>query len=200
MSDHGGSTGVRHGLPDRLFHWVMAFAVIVLGVTAFFPVLGIRFDWVPLHWMAGVLLTIAVLFHLYRVFAVHGLGEMLPGADDVREVMRDLSGAAHDGLSEAKYDALQKGYHAATAATVLVLVVTGLPMLAKIDTTLWNRAPSILTDQAWGIVYVLHGAAALLLLFLFILHIYFSVLPEHRAFLVSMLQGHGPMKARGGRR
>lgn len=197
MSDHGRSLGVRHRSPDRLFHWFMALAVIVLGATAFLPILGVRFEWVPLHWMAGIALTLVILFHLYRVFFVHGLREMTPGPDDLREVVCDLRGAGHEGLAEAKYDALQKGYHAATSVTVLVLVVTGLVMLAKIDTTFWRRDPSILTDQAWGIIYVVHGAAAMILLFLFILHIYFSLLPEHRAFLVSMLQDPGPEKARG---
>jgi len=199
MSENGGSPEVRHRLPDRLLHWVMAFAVIVLGATAFLPIVGIKFEWVPLHWMAGVLLTLAVLFHLYRVFVVHGIWEMTPAADDVREVIRDLRGAGHEDLSEAKYDALQKSYHTAASLTVLVLVVTGLLMLAKIDTVFWRRDPAILTDQTWGIVYVLHGAASLILLFLFIVHVYFAFLPEHRAFLVSMLRGRGPQKSRMGK-
>ncbi len=201
MADHevgGGARrrSVRHRLPDRLFHWVMALAVIVLGVTAFLPILGIRFEWVPMHWMAGVVLTLAVLFHLYRVFFVHGLTNMIPGVDDLREIGRNLRGHGHDGLSDAKFDALQKGYHAAASATVLVAVATGLLMLAKIDTTFWRREPSILSDQGWGVVYMLHGASAMLLLFLFILHVYFSFRPEHRALLVSMLRGHGPEHAR----
>ena len=174
----------------------MAFSVIVLGVTAFLPIIGIRFEWVPMHWMAGVVLTLAVLFHLYRVFFVHGLSNMMPGTDDVREIGRDLRGRDQSGLSEAKFDALQKGYHAAASVTVLVAVATGLLMLAKIDTTFWRRDPSILSDQAWGIVYVLHGASAMLLLFLFIIHVYFAFRPEHRAYLISMLQGEGPEHAR----
>lgn len=190
--------GIRHRLPDRLFHWVMAVSVIVAGGTAFLPILGLRFEWLPLHWISGVVLTLGVLFHLYRVFAVHGIWEMVPVADDWREVMRDIRGTGGAGLAEAKYDSLQKGYHFATALTVLALVLTGLVMLAKIDTTFWRRDPSILTDQTWGIIYVLHGATAMALLFLFILHLYFSLLPEHRALLVSMLRGRGPECVRGG--
>ena len=183
---------VRHQLPDRLFHWITALSVIVLGATAFLPMLGIRFEWVPVHWMAGTVLVLAVLFHLCRVFFVHGLSEMIPGTDDVREVMRIIGGFRGRSLSAAKYDAFQKGYHAATASIILLAVGTGLVMLAKIDTTFWRRDPSILSDQAWGIVYVLHGAAAMILLFLTIIHVYFALLPEHRAFLISMLHGHGP--------
>ena len=188
--------GVRHLLPDRLFHWAMALSVAVLGATAFLPMVGVRFEWVPIHWMAGTVLTLAVIFHLYRVIFIHGLKGMIPGADDVREVARNLGGSRGRPLSEAKYDAFQKGYHAAAALTVLVAVGTGLVMLAKIDTTFWRRNPSILSDQTWGIVYVLHGVAAMILLFLVIVHVYFAFLPEHRALLISMLRGAGPEHAR----
>ena len=190
------NTGVRHRLADRLFHWVMALAVIVLGATSFLPILGLRFEWVPLHWMAGVVLTLAVLFHLYRVFFVHGLGNMMPGGDDVREILRDVRGKGHEGLSEAKFDALQKGYHTAASITVLAAVVTGLLMLAKIDTSFWRRDPAIVSDQTWGVIYVVHGGSAMILVFLFILHVYFALLPEHRALLLSMLRGQGPKFAR----
>jgi cytochrome b subunit of formate dehydrogenase len=196
MANPGAAPEIRHRLPDRLFHWVMAAAVVVLGATAFLPILGVRFEWVPIHWIAGVVLTLAVLFHLYRVFAVHGLGGMSPGADDLREVLRGAVGKDSSDLSPAKYDALQKGYHTATAMTVLALVGTGLVMLAKIDTSFWKRNPSIMTDQSWGVVYVVHGGAAMVLLFLFLLHLYFSLIPEHRAFLQSMIAGRGPGNAR----
>ena len=189
-------TGVRHRLADRLFHWVMALAVIVLGVTAFLPILGFRFEWLPVHWMAGVVLTLAVLFHLYRVIFVHGLDNMMPRGDDIREILRDVRGKGYEGLSEAKFDALQKGYHAAAAVAVLAAVVSGLLMLAKIDTSFWRRDPSILSDQAWGFIYVIHGGSAMILVFLFILHVYFALLPEHRALLLSMLRGEGPKFAR----
>lgn len=198
MSDQARLQGVRHRLADRVFHWGMAIAVIVLGATAFLPIIGVRFDWVPLHWIFGVVLTFLVLFHLFRVFVIHGLREMTPGVDDMREVGRELRGAGQEGLSDAKYDAFQKGYHLAAAATVLVLVVTGLVMLAKIDTTFWSRNPAILTDYTWGVIYVIHGAASMVLLFLVILHIYFAFLPEHLKYLKAMLGGHGPEKARKG--
>ena len=200
MADPGDAPEIRHRLPDRMFHWGMAAAVIVLGATAFLPILGIRFEWVPIHWIAGVLLTLSVLFHLYRVLAVHGLRGMSPGADDLREVLRSAAGKDISDIAPAKYDALQKGYHTATALTVLALVGTGLVMLAKIDTSFWKRDPSIMTDQNWGVVYVVHGAAAMVLLFLFLLHLYFSFIPEHRAFLQSMIAGRGPGNARGNHR
>src|SRR5687767_11875062 len=41
----------RHGFVARVFHWVMAVAMLTLLVTAFFPIVGIRFAWVQWHWM-----------------------------------------------------------------------------------------------------------------------------------------------------
>ena len=162
----------------------MAVLVIVLLGTAFLPILGVRFDWVPIHWISGVLLTAAILFHLYRAFLVHGVRSMMPTVHDLRVALRR---EPEEGT--VKYDLNQKLYHWSVAATILALVVTGCIMLAKIDTPLWRRDPSILSDQAWGVVYVLHGAASLLLIFFFILHVYFAFLPEHRRLLAAMVLG-----------
>ena len=48
----------RHSLTARLFHWVMALAMFALVFTAFLPKVGVRFEWVTYHWIAGVLLTL----------------------------------------------------------------------------------------------------------------------------------------------
>ncbi|MCY4462573.1 MAG: cytochrome b/b6 domain-containing protein [Albidovulum sp.] len=196
MADSRRTSGVRHQLSDRLFHWVMAACIILLGGTAFLPIIGIKFNWLPIHWWTGVALVAAILFHLYRVFAVHGIGKMLPMADDARETVRIALNRSKEGLKPAKYDAFQKSYHWAAAISVLATAATGLIMLAKIDTTFWKRDPSILSESAWGVIYVIHGLGAMLLLFLVILHIYFSFIPSHRAYLVSMIRGRGPELAR----
>ena len=175
---------IRHAWPDRLFHWTMAVLALVLLATAFLPVLGVQFDWVPIHWISGILLTATVIFHLYRVLAVHGIASMMPARGDLRAAM-----GGEPVADDAKYDLGQKLYHWSVSAVMLVLVITGLVMLAKIDTPLWRRDPSILSDWDWGVVYALHGAAALLLIFLFILHIYFAFLPEHRRLLAAMALG-----------
>jgi formate dehydrogenase subunit gamma len=199
MSHASPVQGVRHRLADRLFHWATAIVVIVLGATAFLPILGIRFDWVPLHWTFGVALVALVAFHILRVAFVQGFSEMVPGIDDVRETGRAMTGAGTEDLHEAKYDAFQKGFHLAAAITVLAIVVTGILMLFRIDTAFWRRNPSIMTDYNWGLVYVAHGAASLILIFLLILHVYFALLPEHRDLLKAMLGGRGPTNARKGR-
>ncbi len=189
-------TSTRHRWPDRAFHWAMALSVVVLCGTAFLPILDIRFDWVPIHWIAGLVLVALVLFHLARVTFVHGLHEMMPSSEDLREIAADIAGCTA-AFKPAKYNAYQKGYHWSSVLILLALVVTGLLMLLKIDTPLWRRDPSILTDPQWGVVYVIHGLSSLALLFLIIVHIYFSILPEHRAVLGSMIAGRGPLFARG---
>ena len=195
MSSHESQSGARHKWPDRAFHWVMAASVIVLTASALLPILGIRFDWVPIHWITGLVLTAAVLFHLARVTFIQGFAEMAPRVEDMREMVGDLGGSAPT-LGPAKYDAYQKSYHWIAAVTVLAVTVSGLIMLLKIDTPFWRRDPSVLSDQSWGIVYVIHGLASLAILFLVIVHVYFAILPEHRATLKSMISGRGPLNVR----
>lgn len=178
--DTTGKSNVRHKLPDRLFHWTMALTVFVLLLSAFLPIVGIDFDWIPWHWISGVCLTAVVVFHLARVLFVQGLSEMLPRSHDFRKVAP---------VAQAKYDIYQKSYHWAVALIILTLIITGIPMLIKLDTFLWDRNPSILSDLSWGYVYVVHGISSLLLIFFLLLHIYFSFLPEHRLLLQSMIKG-----------
>lgn len=198
MSNKTQNDAVRHQLPERLFHWMMATFVIILAATAFLPIAGVKFDWVPTHWICGIGLTLVILFHIYRVVFVHSIWEMVPGADDAKEAIGTLTGADNKALSPAKYDSFQKGYHLAAALTVLALVITGLLMLPKIDTVFWRRDPSILTDNTWGIIYALHGAGAMALVFLVMLHVYFGLLPEHRTLLSAMWNGNGPKLSRKG--
>ena len=75
---------------------------------------------------------------------------------------------------------VKRAYHWATAALLVALIVSGLLMLVKLDTWFWDRIPGILSDHSWGVVYTIHGATALALIMMFILHLYFSFLPEHR--------------------
>ncbi len=186
---------IRHAIADRLFHWVMAACVIILGGTAFLPIVGIKFDWVPVHWISGLVLCAAVLFHLWRVFGVHGLSQMLPRRADANLIGREVFLLNVADRASGKFDVFQKLYHWMVSLVVLALLVTGGIMLAKIDTPLWARDPSILSDWNWGVVYLIHGAASLILLFLFILHLYFAFLPDHRKLLWSMVFGVGPARA-----
>jgi formate dehydrogenase subunit gamma len=166
---------------DRVFHWITALAVLLLLGSAFLPIAGLKFSWVPLHWITGLVLTAAVLFHLVRATFFQRLRCMWIGVRDFRD--------ASAGRRAAKYTLAQKLMHATMGTAVLVATVTGVIMLAKVDTPLWKRNPYLLDAEIWGLVYVLHGASALLILTLTMTHIYFSLLPEKRAYLRAMIGG-----------
>jgi len=42
---------VRHASADRLLHWIMAACVLTLLGTAFLPIVGVKFEWVTIHWI-----------------------------------------------------------------------------------------------------------------------------------------------------
>lgn len=171
----------RHAPIDRVFHWVTAVAVLLLLGSAFLPIIGLKFSWVPLHWITGVVLAVAVAFHLVRASFFQRLRCMWLGPRDFREALA--------GRRAAKYTLAQKLMHAVMGIAVLVATVTGIIMLAKIDTPLWTRNPYLLDAGTWGVVYVLHGTSSLLILTLTLAHIYFSLLPEKRAYLRAMIGG-----------
>lgn len=185
-TNNGGAESRRHAWPDRLFHWCMALTVLVLLLSAFGPIAGVKFDWVPWHWISGVCLSALVFAHIIRAVFMQGLSAMLPTADDLRALLGRR--VRHAG-EEPKYDVFQKCYHWTTALVVGSLVGTGIAMLIKLDTPLWNRNPGVLTDLQWGYVYVTHGIASLLLIFFTIMHVYFALLPEHRHLLRQMIRG-----------
>jgi formate dehydrogenase subunit gamma len=84
----------RHGFVARAFHWVMAVSMLTLLLTAFLPIVGVRFAWVQWHWMAGVLLTASVLFHIFHATFVLDFWSIWVGPKDIpefkAEMMRDL--------------------------------------------------------------------------------------------------------------
>ncbi len=196
---------VRHRLADRLFHWIMASTVLILLATGFLPkeeiyghqfnwtVFGYRLNWVPLHWTTGLVLTAAVLFHIVRASIWQSLVSILPTPRDLADVFamtrRAIADRGAPHVRQGKYSVAQKLYHLVITVIVLTLVVTGLLMLAKIDTSFWQRNPYFLSSYTWGIVYVLHGYAAMALITLLILHVYFAVRPEKLFFTRSMITG-----------
>jgi formate dehydrogenase subunit gamma len=185
---------VRHRLVDRLYHWVMAAAVLTLMGSAFLPILGFKFEWVSLHWMTGVLLAGLVLIHIVRALTWQDWRAMLPDAADLRNASRGVRQAV--GRSgrppgkPGKYNFLQKLYHLAVAILVLSIVGSGLLMLLKIDTPLWRRDPYWFDPDTWGIVYSTHGFASMALVTLVMIHIYFALRPEEWWLTRSMFRGY----------
>ena len=62
-------------------------------------------------------------------------------------------------------------------------------MMVKVDTPWWERNPYWLSDELWGVIYVVHGLSALLLITMVMSHVYFALRPEKAMFLRSMFVG-----------
>ena len=46
-----GRRVLRHETIDRLFHWIMAGSILLLILTGVAPIIGLRIDWLGLHWI-----------------------------------------------------------------------------------------------------------------------------------------------------
>jgi len=180
MASENSDRLVRHAGVDRLFHWVTAATMSVLLATSLLPIIGVRFAWVEVHWISGLLLTAAVVFHVVRAVTAQSYKAIsLRGAD-----FAELSGAR-----PGKYSLAQKLMHLAWMVTVLAAVATGLVLMVKAGTPLFTRNPYILSLKAWGLLTLLHDLAALAAVFLVLVHVYFGLLPEKRMYLRAMLRG-----------
>jgi len=168
----------RHKGIDRLFHWLTAASVLTLMITGLLPALGIKFNWVVVHWSVGIVLVVLVLFHIVRATFWQRLKCIF--AISPREVT---------GEKILKYTLAQKLMHHAMTVMVLAAVITGCLMLMKMDTPLWKRDPYTLSQATWGVIYVIHGAAAVLAIMLVFIHIYFAILPEKAMYLRAMIKG-----------
>ena len=73
----------RHKLVDRIYHWVMAISILTLMATAFLPILGWKFEWLAIHWVTGLVLTAAVVFHIIRSLFFQKIMNMVPDGKDV---------------------------------------------------------------------------------------------------------------------
>jgi formate dehydrogenase subunit gamma len=182
----------RHKATDRLYHWLMAICIFTLMGTAFLPILGFKFEWLDIHWMTGVALTVLVIFHIVRAIGWQDWHNMWIGFADIRDLWCDVAhllGARKSPHLPGKYDAAQKLYHLGVAIVVLSVIGSGLLMLLKIDTPLWRRNPYLLSSDTWGIVYVVHGMAAMTIITIVIVHLYFTLMPSSWYMLRAMIRG-----------
>lgn len=183
----------RHRLADRLFHWLMAACMLALLVTGFLPILGIKFGWVDPHWIAGVLLTLLVGFHVIRAFAVLEPANIWIGgrefAGSVSATMAEVLGRSKARKKIGKYSVGQKAFHHGVAVVVLTAIVTGLVMMIGIDGPFWERNPLFMAEKTRGIVFVLHGFAGLSSITMVMVHVYFALRPEKVYMTRSMIRG-----------
>jgi formate dehydrogenase subunit gamma len=167
----------RHAGIDRLFHWLTAASVLTLMATGLLPVLGVKFNWVVVHWITGVLLILLVAFHIVRSLIWQHFRTMWISGEELAQ------------RQVGKYSVAQKLMHLAMTLMILGAIVTGALMLAKMDTPFWKRDPYLLEQGTWGFIYVIHGLAALAAVTLVMIHIYFAIIPENRMYLRAMIKG-----------
>jgi cytochrome b subunit of formate dehydrogenase len=183
----------RHSLGARLFHWVMAAAMFTLLLTAFLPRVGVQFDWVEWHWMAGLVLTGSILFHIIHASFFLDFWSIWPDKADLEDAGRRLNrfmGKPSPAPRRfAKYPLENKLYHGVIMLAGLAVTVTGICMMFRVRTPIFTRNPYLFGDLTWGLMYVLHGLAGVGLIALIIVHVYFAVRPEKFAITKSMIFG-----------
>jgi cytochrome b subunit of formate dehydrogenase len=184
---------LRHSLAARIFHWVMAAAMLVLLFTAFVPIVGLKFDWVTTHWAAGIVLGISVVYHVIHASFWLDFRAIWPTREDLADAVvrlrRALGGQVPAPRKPGKYPLENKMYHLIILVSGAAVIGTGSFMMARVETPFWTRNPYLLTDQTWGLVYVLHGLAGIWLVGLVIIHVYFALRPEKLPITSSMVHG-----------
>ncbi len=183
---------LRHSFVSRMFHWVMAFSMLTLLFTAFLPIVGVQFAWVQWHWMAGILLTASIMFHIVHATFVLDFWSIWVGPKDIpefkAEMLREV-GIDAPGPKPGKYPLGNRLYHLAVMVAGLAVVATGILMMWRVRTGIVERNPYLLTDPTWGITYVVHGLMGVGFVGLVIAHIYFALRPEKLWITQAMIFG-----------
>jgi len=186
----------RHSFAARAFHWIMAAAMLTLLFTAFLPKVGVQFPWVTYHWIAGLVLSASIIFHIIHASFFMDFWAIWPNKQD----MEDASNRLKRGLGQdapaprrfAKYPFENKMYHGVIVLTGLGAMLTGIFMMFRVRTGIFPRNPYLFGDMTWGLTYVLHGLCGVGLIALVIVHIYFAMRPEKFVLTKSMVFGDLP--------
>jgi cytochrome b subunit of formate dehydrogenase len=183
----------RHSLAARLFHWIMAAAMFALLITAFLPKVGIQFPWVTYHWIAGIVLTASILFHIIHASFWMDFWSIWPDKIDMEDAGRRWRRATGKSAPAprrfAKYPLENKMYHGVIVLAGLAVMLTGIFMMFRVRTPFFTRNPYLFGDMTWGLMYVLHGLAGVGLIALIMVHVYFAVRPEKLVITKSMVFG-----------
>src|ERR1700680_198241 len=141
----------RHSLVARLFHWIMAAAMFTLLFTAFLPKVGVQFNWVTYHWIAGTVLTVSIMFHIIHASFWLDPWAIWPDKEDLvdawRRVRRFMGQPAPPPRRFAKYPLENKLYHGAIIATGLSAIGTGVFMMFRVRTIFFPRNPYLFGDM-----------------------------------------------------
>jgi cytochrome b subunit of formate dehydrogenase len=184
----------RHSLAARIFHWSMSAAMLTLVITAFVPVMGLEIpSWLTLHWIAGVVLIAAIVYHIIHAIGWQDFWSMMNfGPSFFRDLFaqtKHLMSASAPEPKGGKYPLDHRLYHHAVLVFSLAAVVTGVIMMMRIDTPFFARNPYLLSDETTGVVFAIHGIAGVVFILLIATHIYFALRPDKRWLFWSMVRG-----------
>ena len=183
----------RHSLAARSFHWIMAAAMFTLLVTAFLPKVGVQFNWVTYHWIAGIVLTASIVFHIIHASFFLDFWSIWPDRVDLEDswnrIQRFFGRPAPLPRRSGKYPLDNKLYHAVIILCGLAVTLTGVFMMFRVRTGIFPRNPYLFSDMTWGLMYVLHGLAGVGLIGLVVVHVYFAIRPEKLPITYSMIFG-----------
>ena len=173
----------RHSFMARMFHWVMAASMFVLLFSAFLPIVGVQFAWVTWHWIAGLVLTGSIIYHIIHATFWLDFWSIWVGPKDIpefkAEMLREL-GHEVEGPKSGKYPLGNRLYH-------LAIVVTGFAVDHHrrsddaADPHAALRAQSVRDDERHRVGLDLHRSTAspgVGLVGLIIAHVYFAVRPD----------------------
>ncbi len=128
----------RHSLVARLFHWIMAASMFTLLFTAFLPKVGVQFNWVTYHWIAGTVLTVSIVFHIIHASFWLDFWSIWPDRIDLddawKRVRRFLGMPAPPPRKFAKYPLENKLFHGVIILCGLSVILTGVFMMFRVRT------------------------------------------------------------------
>jgi len=183
-----------HSMVARLYHWITAATMFTLLFTAFLPRVGFQFPWVTWHWIAGSVMTVLVIFHIFHASFWMDFWAIWPDRIDITDaghrIRRFFGRPAPPPRKAAKYTFDVKLSHGAFMVAGLTMIVTGVLMMSRVRTIFFPRNPYLFSDMTWGIIYVLHGLAGVVLIAVVMVHVYFTLIrPEYRPLLNAMIFG-----------
>ena len=171
----------------------MAASMLVLVFTAFLPIVGIKFAWVEWHWIAGIVLTGSILFHIVHATFFLDFWSIWVGPKDIpefkAEMLREL-GKEPGGPQPGKYPLGNRLYHLVVMLAGLAVIATGLLMMVPRPQP--DRRPQPVPDDRPGVGLHLRAArpGGVGFVGLIIAHIYFALRPEKLWITKSMIFGY----------
>jgi cytochrome b subunit of formate dehydrogenase len=183
----------RHSLTARLFHLVQSLAMLTLLFTAFLPKVGYQFDWVAYHWIAGLVLSASIVFHIIHASFIMDFWAIWPDKIDIQDAFRRMKRARGEQAPPprrfAKYPLENKMFHMAVMLAGLLVSITGIFMFFRVRNPFFARNPYMFGDFTIGTMYFLHGLAGVGFIFMVMVHIYFALRPEKFPMTKSMIFG-----------